>query len=1401
MTYLSFQRFSLAVVTTAFLMAAAPLRAGGYSPEEQGAELTRPAGRALLDSPSDDTNLRAGKSKTGKLAPVCAAAPAAAQNHTAYSEQMTASSEFLNSGTAMGWSGDEKAWYYALPFAFTFYGVSYNSLYVHANGFLDFASSTPDNTPSWSSMLLNKRIAPYWADLYTNEIYIYQPSANSVCIRWKSETFTNGVPVNVEVVLYQNGNVKFNYGSGNSDVVYPVIGMSAGNSAYYDVAFLNSKNDLTNSGSEIFTPLNGAPPTAIFNVTANPPAAGTASPSGMTTVTVNTGTAVSATLNSGYKFQSWWATGGPVYFADTVAASTTASLANNASLYAQYLYSGAGTVAAWGENSYGEIAAGPRVNYLNKPVYVCGGSGAPLSSVQQISAGFYHALILAADGSVWSWGYNNYGQLGNGTTTTSNTPVQVQKSGGTALGGITAISAGGYHNLALASDGTVWAWGYNVDGRLGDGTTTTRLTAVQVKSSGSTVFSGVTAVRAGNWQSLAISGGNVWGWGSNNYGQLGDGTTTQRLNPVQTTNSLGAPFAATAIASGYACSYAITSDGSAFSWGNNSFGQLGDGTTTSKTNPGVIKKSGGSSLTGVSKISSQLIFAMALTSGGSVVAWGDNSTKQCGPLPDAAVLYATEVLSGSVLPYSDVAAGYYHSAALRGDGTVWTWGLNDCGQLGNGTLTGSATPVRVGGIINNTSSSGAKLSASCYATYAWCPGTPAINRVVNDYNGDGMSDLFFQETTGTMMMYFMNGTSMKSSGIVSLGESAVPAVFGDFNGDGYCDLLARNPNSNDMKVFLMSGSTVLSSGTLLAGASDWKAVGAGDLNGDGKTDIIWRNDKTGVVMGYLMNGLNYSASGIIYNGADPAWYVVGVGDLNGDGYADIVWRNSSNGQVIGYLMCGLNILSWGTIYNGADPAWRVVGVGDLNGDGCADIVWRNSSTGQVIGYLMNGLSMISWGSIYDGANPNMRVAILGDFNGDGRTDISMRDNSTGNVLVYLMNGLTISSQGTAFTGGTSWNVATGTELSRATLTMAVSGSGTVTPAPGARTVPTGEAQNITAVAAGGYRFAGWTVSGSAVLASPTQSSTTVTLESAATVTALFTTANTAKFDFNKDGKSDLLWRNTSNGYVAMWLMNGAQALNVGIIFDTDPTWVPVGKGDFNGDGYCDIIWRRSTTGAVVIWFMNGLTMTSYSYVSGASYDSVIGVGDFNGDGYADILWRNSDGAVYMSLMQGATVLGGAKIFEAGTNWIPCGTGDFNGDGYCDILWRDTSSGNAAMWLMNGLSTLSGQTIFIGSQGWTPKSCGDYNGDGCCDIAWQDSSGNAAVWLMNGFTTLSSGYIYQGGDSSWKIMESGDYAGTGKSCVVWRNDTTGQALMYFMNGVTVTGWTVIFNGDVNWTIIK
>ncbi len=233
------------------------------------------------------------------------------------------------------------------------------------------------------------------------------------------------------------------------------------------------------------------------------------------------------------------------------------------------------------------------------------------------------------------------------------------------------LAAGGIHSLALKTDGNLWAWGYNWAGTLGDGTSTDRWTPVQV-------LTGVAAVAASNGYSLAIkTDGSLWAWGYNREGQLGDGTTTDRRTPVQVLTGVAA------VSAEYEHSLALKTDGSLWAWGYNREGRLGDGTTTSRSTPVQI-------LTGVAAVSAGSFHSLAIKTDGSLWAWGDNRFGQLGDGTQTDRLTPVQVMTGVA-----AVAAATHTLALKTDGSLWAWGWNGYGQLGDGTLTDRLTPVQV----------------------------------------------------------------------------------------------------------------------------------------------------------------------------------------------------------------------------------------------------------------------------------------------------------------------------------------------------------------------------------------------------------------------------------------------------------------------------------------------------------------------------------------------------------------------------------------------------------------------------------------------------------------------------------------------------------------------------------
>ncbi len=372
-----------------------------------------------------------------------------------------------------------------------------------------------------------------------------------------------------------------------------------------------------------------------------------------------------------------------------------------------------GTVWACGLNNYGQLGDGTNTS-RNTPVQVVGPDSAGfLTDIIAIAGGWAHTIVLKNDGTVWAFGWNSKGQLGDGTTASSSTPVQVRGEGGVGfLTDIIAIAAGGGydggHTVALKSDGTVWTYGWNNRGQLGDGTTTERHTPVQVHGEDDVGFlTDIIAIAAGYRHTVALkSDRTVWAYGLNYFGQLGDGTGTDRHTPVQThgEGDIGFLTDIIAIAAGYSHTVALKSDGTVWAYGRNYFGQLGDGTTATtppfgRATPVQVHGEGDVGfLTDIIAIAAGGDgHTVALKSDGTVWTFGYNGWGQLGDNTSTDSHTPVQVHGegdiGNIEDMSAIAAGRYHTISLRTDGTVWTFGRNTEGQLGDGTWTDSWTPV------------------------------------------------------------------------------------------------------------------------------------------------------------------------------------------------------------------------------------------------------------------------------------------------------------------------------------------------------------------------------------------------------------------------------------------------------------------------------------------------------------------------------------------------------------------------------------------------------------------------------------------------------------------------------------------------------------------------------------
>lgn len=341
-------------------------------------------------------------------------------------------------------------------------------------------------------------------------------------------------------------------------------------------------------------------------------------------------------------------------------------------------------VWTWGRNQYGQLGNGS-VNAAGEPVAGLA-SLREGTSVTQVSGGYGFSEALTSTGQVLAWGQNDVGQLGDGSFTNSTVPVNVQLPAGTT---VTAIAVGDDHILALTSTGQVLAWGYNEWGQLGNGTTEESNVPVPVDLPDGTT---VTAISAGAGHSLALtSTGQVLAWGDNDFGQLGDGTRTDRTTPVEVQLPTGTT--ATAIVGGDDHSLALTSAGPLLAWGYNVSGQLGDGTTTTRTTPVTVNLPTGTSVTSIAAGSGFQSFA--ITSSGSILSWGDNTYGQLGDGTTTRRTEPVEVQLPAGTTATQVDSGDDHTVALTSNGQVLAWGYNRYGQVGDGTTTNRTEPVEV----------------------------------------------------------------------------------------------------------------------------------------------------------------------------------------------------------------------------------------------------------------------------------------------------------------------------------------------------------------------------------------------------------------------------------------------------------------------------------------------------------------------------------------------------------------------------------------------------------------------------------------------------------------------------------------------------------------------------------
>jgi len=335
----------------------------------------------------------------------------------------------------------------------------------------------------------------------------------------------------------------------------------------------------------------------------------------------------------------------------------------------------------WGANANGQLGD----NTVTK-------SSSPIQTVawganwKQASCGYYHVAAIKTDGTLWCWGDNSsYGHLGDNTTTKRSSPVQTIAFGTNWK----QVACGRLHTAAIKTDGTLWCWGFNYSGGLGDNTSTSRSSPVQTIAFGT------------NWKQVACGSynttvatktdGTLWTWGSNGAGQLGNNTIVPRSSPVQTI-AFGTNWKQVAAGpqANYNCTVAaIKNDGTLWTWGNGGYGSLGDNTIVSKSSPVQTIAYG----TNWKQVSASADHIAAIKTDGTLWCWGSNGYGKFGDNTTASKSSPVQTIAYGT-NWKQVSAGRTHTACVKTDGTLWCWGGNSDGGLGDNTAVNKSSPVQ-----------------------------------------------------------------------------------------------------------------------------------------------------------------------------------------------------------------------------------------------------------------------------------------------------------------------------------------------------------------------------------------------------------------------------------------------------------------------------------------------------------------------------------------------------------------------------------------------------------------------------------------------------------------------------------------------------------------------------------
>jgi alpha-tubulin suppressor-like RCC1 family protein len=375
----------------------------------------------------------------------------------------------------------------------------------------------------------------------------------------------------------------------------------------------------------------------------------------------------------------------------------------------------------WGYNGYGQIGDGTTTSRYT-PTAVAQGAMPSGATFKSLTAGYYHICGIASDDKAYCWGYNGYGQLGDGGTGDRYNPMPVAQGAMPSGATFKSLTAGSWHTCGIASDDKAYCWGYNPYAQLGDGGTSNRYMPTAVAQGAMPSGAMVKSLSAGYYHTCSIaSDDKAYCWGLNNNGHVGDGTTSGRSTPTAVAQG-AMPSGATvkSVTAGMYNTCGIASDDKAYCWGNNDYGQIGDGTTSGRSTPTAVAQGAMPSGYTVKSISiSSSYHACSIASDNKAYCWGRNNYGVIGDSTTTSRYTPTAVAQGAMpsgATFKLVNAGLYNTCSIASDDKAYCWGYNSYGQIGDGTTSQRNQPALVLQ-INEWSGSGTGSSPNAFTSY------------------------------------------------------------------------------------------------------------------------------------------------------------------------------------------------------------------------------------------------------------------------------------------------------------------------------------------------------------------------------------------------------------------------------------------------------------------------------------------------------------------------------------------------------------------------------------------------------------------------------------------------------------------------------------------------------------